>query len=67
MKNLNILALLTFIMVFSAGCGSDEVYKIYPSKKANCDILLNIKNGDTWFNCSGYWEKSSKDIEQTIK
>ena len=28
MKNLNILALLTFIMVFSAGCGSDEVYKL---------------------------------------
>ena len=37
-------------------------YIIYPSHKANCDILLNTHSGDTWFNCEGYWQKSSKDI-----
>lgn len=37
-------------------------YVIYPSHKTNCDILLNTHNGDTWFNCDGYWQKSSKDI-----
>ena len=37
-------------------------YTIFSSNKANCDILLNTRNGQTWFNCDGYWQKSSKDF-----
>ena len=37
-------------------------YTIFSSNKANCDILLNTHTGQTWFNCDGYWQKSSKDF-----
>lgn len=37
-------------------------YELCYSKKVNCDILLNKKTGETWFNSAGYWEKCSKDI-----
>lgn len=37
-------------------------YTILQSHKANCDILLNTHTGQTWFNCEGYWQKSSKDF-----
>lgn len=54
--------IIVAIIIFAIIYGIFPKYVIYPSHKANCDILLNTHNGDTWFNCDGYWQKSSKNI-----
>lgn len=64
MKNEFVFLALLILTCLLTGCANVEVYKIYPSKKVNCDILLNTHTGDTWYNCAGFWEKSSKNIEK---
>lgn len=54
--------IIVAVIIFAIIYGIFPKYVIYPSHKANCDILLNTHNGDTWFNCDGYWQKSSKNI-----
>ncbi len=55
--------ILIFLFGFLFGfMVNDNSYIISHSQKVNCDILLNTKTGDTWYNNNGFWEKSSKDI-----
>lgn len=56
------ILIIVAVIIFAIIYGIFPKYVIYPSHKTNCDILLNTHNGDTWFNCDGYWQKSSKDI-----
>lgn len=60
MNKITIYAIIIFIII----CLGFSIprYKIYPSSKVNCDILLNTQTGQTWFNCNGYWEKVSKNL-----
>lgn len=63
MKEFSAQAFVIIVIIISTIIyGIFPKYVIYSSHKTNCDILLNTHNGDTWFNCDGYWQKSSKDI-----
>ena len=44
-----------------------QPYEIKFSNKANCDILLNKRSGVTWYNKSGFWEKSTTNIEKYLR
>lgn len=54
--------ILSFGLGFWSGNYKADNYEILYSKKVNCDILLNKRTGETWFNLNGFWEKLSKDI-----
>lgn len=53
---------IIFFLGFLIGLYFAPTYEICYSSKVNCDILLNKRTGQTWFNINGYWEKTTKDI-----
>lgn len=60
---MNLLKLfIVFFLGLLIGICFAPMYEICHSSKANCDILLNKRTGQTWFNINGYWEKTTKDV-----
>lgn len=66
MKDKFLIVLIICLTIIICNYINKKEYLIYHSNKTNCDILLNTRTGDTWFNHEGWWKKLSKDIANNL-